>query len=364
MQDLGETTAATALPVGAAPHPGSLAGLRAAGTSDAALGLERRTGALLDAMVARQKILDDVKSDIAARREKARIAHDRALSSVRQRKSDDLERIEADASEALTAAESRAEGRRLDLEARRARRSAELQSSHDDELAKLSRGLEEALLMAEAMREAGEEGEKRKTKELAERLARAMEEARALETEAKDYIRSCRLPIPQIEDGAVASAPSAVPAEEEIAQLLVKGREHLDAILTTRAARLIAGPAPFVLAPAVVIGAGVIGGAFTLFDEASWAKVAGISAGAALVLVVVAFITLRGIALAAMRRVWTPFQSDLAAIRAAKDRAEREHAEDELHFLFTAHSRFFFFAFRRFTAACAFQDSSYWTIVT
>ena len=331
MQDLGEPTAATPTASGDASVPGSLAGLRVAGSSDAALGLERRTGALLEAMVARQRIIDDVKSDIASRREKARIEHDRALASIRQRKNDDLERIESEATDALATAESRAETRRLDLETRRARKFGELQASHDEELAKLTRGLEEALLMAEAMREAGEDGEKRKTKELGERLARAMEEAHALENEAKSYIRSCRLPIPVVDAGAgaaaTASAPAPVPAEEEIAQLMVKGREHLDAILTARAARLIAGPAPFVLAPAVVIGAGVIGGAFTLFDETSWAKVAGISAGAALVLVIVAFVTLRGIALSAMRRVWTPFQSDLAAIRAAKERAEREHAE-------------------------------------
>ena len=321
---------ATTLPLeGAQPEPGSLAGLRLAGSSDAALGLERRTGELLEAMVARQKVIDDVKSDIAARREKARVQHDRTLASVRQRKSDDTERTEAEATAALAAAESRAESRRIDLELRRSRKLADLQSAHDEELAKLTRGLEEALLMAEAMREAGEDGEKRKTKELGERLARAMEEAQALEAEAKAYIRSCRLPMPHTDAGAPPSASAAgtLSGEEEIAQLLVKGREHLDAILNTRAARLIAGPAPFVLAPAVVIGAGVIGGMFTMFDEARWAMVAGLSAVGALVLVIVTFLVLRGVALSAMHRVWTPFQADLAAIRAAKERAEREHAE-------------------------------------
>ena len=51
-------------------------------------------------------------------------------------------------------------------------------------------------------------------------------------------------------------------------------------MLSTRAARLLSGPTPFLLAGALVIGAGVIGGASTLFDEARWMTVASISAGA------------------------------------------------------------------------------------
>ena len=126
---------ATTLPLeGAKPEPGSLAGHRLAGSSDAARGLERRTGELLEAMVARQKVIDDVKSDIAARREKARVQHDRTLASVRQRKSDDFERTEAEATAALAAAESRAESRRSDLELRRSRKLADIQLSHDEDL--------------------------------------------------------------------------------------------------------------------------------------------------------------------------------------------------------------------------------------
>jgi ABC-type multidrug transport system fused ATPase/permease subunit len=328
MPDVSGSIVVTDQAGASSPSAGSLAGLRAFGSSDAVLGLERRTGALLEAMVARQRILDDVSADIAARREQARVAHDRAMAAIRQRRTDESERIERDARLAIEAAEETHRSRATDLEMRRVRKLSELQSARDEDLLKLTRGLEEALLMAEAMREAGEEAEKRKTRELGERLARAMDEARSLEEEAKAYIRLCRLPVPQDEAKSTATAGSAeISGEDEIGELLVKGREHLDAILSTRAARLIAGPAPFLLAFAVVLGAGMIGGASTLFDEARWALWAGGAALGALVLVVVTFIMLRGVALRAMRRVWTPFQADLAALRAARDRAEREHAE-------------------------------------
>ena len=185
MPDVSGSIVVTDQAGASSPSAGSLAGLRAFGSSDAVLGLERRTGALLEAMVARQRILDDVSADIAARREQARVAHDRAMAAIRQRRTDESERIERDARLAIEAAEETHRSRATDLEMRRVRKLSELQSARDEDLLKLTRGLEEALLMAEAMREAGEEAEKRKTRELGERLARAMDEARSLEEEAK-----------------------------------------------------------------------------------------------------------------------------------------------------------------------------------
>jgi FKBP-type peptidyl-prolyl cis-trans isomerase len=97
-------------------------------------------------------------------------------------------------------------------------------------------------------------------------------------------------------------------------------------ILQTRAARLLSGAAPFVLGAALIVGAAVIGGATTNFNKAAWQLRAMYSAGGALVVVVITVLVLRAIAAGAMRSVWTPFQADLAAIRGAKERAEREGA--------------------------------------
>jgi hypothetical protein len=315
---------------------GGLDGLRERGGGDPVLGLERRAGELFLAMVARQKILDSVRNEIAARREQARIAHDRTLATIRQERSDQLERVRAAADSAIAAAEAAALSRREETEGVRERRLADFHLRHDEDLAKLSRGLEEALLMAEAMREAGEDSERRKARELQDRLARAMTEAEELEREAAAYIRSCRLPIPHHAEAVAASGDAAsgdaardadpAGAEAEITALLVKGREHLEDMRSTGAARLISGVAPFVLAPAFVIGAGVIGGAATLFDPELWAPTAGFSMLGAFLLSVATLLVLRTVAMRAMRRVWAPFQADLSAIRAAKTRTERAHA--------------------------------------
>ncbi len=316
--------------------PGGLAGLREAGDGDPVLGLERRVGALLEAMVARQKVLDAVKSDIAARREQARIAHDRTLAAIRQRRADETERVRSEAGRLLSEAESRAAARRQSLAERQTKAAQDLQTRFDEEMRSLKRSLEEALLMAEAMREAGEDGERKKTRELNERLTRALAEADELEAKAKRYIRSCRLAIPTVAVDASAAPPAGsatddadaeLQPEREIQELLGRGREHLDEILSTRAARLIAGVAPFALAPAVVLGAGVLGGAVALFEETRWPISAAIWSGSALVLAVLTLAILRGIATGAMRRVWAPFQADLAAIRVARDRALRNRAD-------------------------------------
>ena len=283
-------------------------------------------------MIARQKVLDAVKSDIAARREHARIAHDRTLAAIRQRRADETDRVRAEAGGLLSEAESRAAARRQNLAERQTKAAQDLQTRFDEEIRSLKRSLEEALMMAEAMREAGEDGERKKTRELNERLTRALAEADELEAKAKQYIRSCRLAIPTVAVDASAASPAGsatddadaeLQPEREIQELLGRGREHLDEILSTRAARLIAGIAPFALAPAVVLGAGALGGAVALFEETRWPISAAIWSGSALVLAVLTLAILRGIATGAMRRVWAPFQADLAAIRVARDRALR-----------------------------------------
>ncbi len=302
-----------------------LARLRDAGESDAVLGLERTTEVLLREMVSRQRVLKDVGDDIHARREKARIQHDRTLASIRQTRKTDLDQSQKThdgaRDEALrTHADASAEARSAcDL------RLTEISSACDTELTRLKRSLEESLLMAEAMKEAGEDEVKAHTRELNERLRVKLEVAASLETKAKLYLKSCRLKVPTVAGEATHALSMA--AEAEIDVLLQRGAEHLAAVLESRASRLLSGVAPILLSVAIVVGAGVIGGAATLFDPLRWAETAGYSALGAFVFVLIMLFTVRRIAARAMRRVWAPFQADLAAIALAKVRAESEEVE-------------------------------------
>ena len=296
--------------------------LRAAGDRDAALGIERTVARLLDGMVRREAVLKEVGADLSTRREKAKLAHGRALSAIEETRVRTTDEARSTRRNAIDAAEDRASAKIARLDETRERRLSELRAAHDSELKELTRDRDEALLMAEAVREAGEEAELKRLRELSERVAAAVREADELEKRARDYVRSCRLRMKSITE-----APDPVDgksAEAEIAERLERAQEHLDAILATRAARLLAGPAPFILAPAVVIGAAVIGGAATLFDEERWREIALWSGGGAAVFMVLLLIVLRFVARGAMRRVWQPFQEDLLAIRIAKERAIRE----------------------------------------
>ena len=304
---------------------GVTSALKARGAGDPGTGLAECTGTLIDALVARQRVIDEVTADMRSRRDRARIAHDRALAVIRQTRTNDADAANTRAAQIESDATALRDQTLDEIESTRKEKLEELRSSLQSELTRLQRGLEEALLMGEAMREAGEEADRVRSRELASRLAEYTNQAAELEASAKAYLKSCRLPLPP--SSSDATPESAMPPEEEIRMLLTKARDHLDAILSTRAARLLSGAAPFVLSIALVIGAGVLGGVATLFDEERWAIVAGASAGGALLFVIILLAVLRSIAIKAMRRVWTPFSADLAAIAHAKVRAEREEAE-------------------------------------
>ncbi|MFM7260448.1 MAG: hypothetical protein ACKO3W_07580, partial [bacterium] len=298
--------------------------LKGRGGGDPGAGLARTIGTLVESLVARQRVIDEVTTDIRTKREKARIRHERTLAEARQSRTDRSERARAEAESSESSAIATRDETVANVGGQLKSKLDELRATHETELAHLKRGLEEGVLMAEAMREAGEEAARVRGREVAERLRRATNDATELEGRAKAYLRSCRLPVPA--SSAEPSPEPAMPAEQELAQLLIRANEHLETLLATRAARLLSGPTPFLLAGALVIGAGVIGGASTLFDETRWVKIAAISAGGALAVVVVLLVVLRGIANTAMKRVWQPFSADLAAIARAKERAEREEA--------------------------------------
>ena len=308
-----------------ASHADALTRLRAMGDTDAIIGLERVTEVLLREMVARQQVLSQVGADIRARRDSARIVHDRTLAQIRQTRSTDLDQAKKSDESARTEANTAHATASDEIRSSRASKLDELQNTCENELARLQRSLEESLLMAEAMREAGEDEVKASTRELNDRLRAKLKVAADLEAKAKVYLKSCRLKVPSV--SATATDAMSMPAEAELDALLLRGEEHLTAMHATRAARLLSGVAPILLSIAIVIGAGVIGGAATLFDPLRWATTAGYSALGALVVVIILLVIVRSIAASAMRRVWEPFQADLAAISVAKVRAEREEVE-------------------------------------
>jgi len=304
------------------PSSERLRALRALGDGDAALGIDRAAQDLLAAMVDRQKAFESIEADLKARRDKARIAHDKQLAIIRTKRTNDL-------AAAATARETALDVAGIERDERIARatdsaekRLDELQVQHDEELKRLKQKLEEAVLMAEAWREAGEESERKRSREFSDRIAKQLKDAEELEARAKEHLRSCRLPVPRVD--VVADDQPGRPAEQVIQESLARAGEHLDAILRTKSARLLTGVVPILFGAAIVIGAGVIGGAVTLFDKLAWQQTAMFSAGGAFVFVVAMLLVLRMIAVRSVRAVWTPFQEDLAAIRAARSRAERE----------------------------------------
>ncbi len=306
----------------------AIAALRAEGKGDAALGIERSAGGLLEAMVARQRAFEEVAADVKGKRDRARIAHDRNLAIIRTKRTNDTTAAHDARTNAIETAESDFATRDQLATETLKQKTDELTAQHEEELARLKGKLEENILMAEAWREAGEESERKRTKETIDRLAKQLVEAGELESRARAYLKGCRLAIPRITAQETSGEGTAAPrpAEQEIAERLARASEHLEVILQTRAARLLSGAAPFVLGAALIVGAAVIGGATTNFNKAAWQLRAMYSAGGALVVVVITVLVLRAIAAGAMRSVWTPFQADLAAIRGAKERAEREGA--------------------------------------
>ncbi|MEY2714512.1 MAG: hypothetical protein RIT24_855, partial [Planctomycetota bacterium] len=308
------------------PSPDSraqrLAALRALGDGDAALGIDRAARDLLAAMVDRQKAMESIDADLKSRRDRARIAHDKQLAVIRTKRTNDLS-----AAATIHAAALEVAVLERDERIRRASESAEqrfdeLHVQHDEELKRLKQKFEEAVLMAEAWREAGEESERKRWREFTDRLGRQLKEADELEVRAKEHLRSCRLPLPRV-DVAGEDQPGR-PAEQVIQESLLRATEHLDAILRTKSARLLTGVVPVLFGAAIVVGAGVIGGAVTLFDQRAWQQTALYSGGGAFLFVVIMLLILRMIAVRSVRAVWAPFQADLAAIRIARSRAERE----------------------------------------
>ena len=303
-------------------HAERLSALRALGDGDAALGIDRAARDLLAAMVDRQKAFESIEADLKARRDKARILHDKQLAVIRTKRTGDLSAAATTHATALEVALIERDERIRRASESAERRFDELQTQHDEELKRLKQKLEEAVLMAEAWREAGEESERKRAREFTDRLGRQLKEAEELEARAKEHLRSCRLPIPRVE-GSIEDQPDR-PAEQVIQESLVRAGEHLDAILRTKSARLLTGAVPVLFGAAIVVGAAVIGGAVTLFDQKAWQQTALYSGGGAFLFVVLMLLVLRMIAVRSVRAVWAPFQADLAAIRLARSRAERE----------------------------------------
>ena len=176
--------------------------------------------------------------------------------------------------------------------------------------------------MAEAWREAGEEAEKHKAREFSERLRLWSEEASALQQRARAFLAGSGIRPPSCEPPQLDDATK--PAEEELGRYLEDARRALSVILSGRSSRLLSGAAPIALGGALVVGAGVIGGATTLGTDAPWLPAAARFASVAIVLVAAILILLHISARRSIRRTWLPFQSALAGFEATRARAEAE----------------------------------------
>ncbi len=299
--------------------------LRHLGDGDAALGIERATLSLLEAASDRKRALDEIASTMPARREKARIAHERDLARIRTACTEATESARADAAAEVAAAEAEHEARIFELEQNLESDLEKLHTFTEDEKARLTRKLEESVLMAEAWREAGEETERNRSREFTDRVSRLVGEARELDRTAREFIAGSGLKAPKQTGGAPAESEKS--AEAEMVERLANASALLAVMMRAKAARLLSGIAPFAIGGAIVIGAGVIGAVTTLFDEARWLNTATTYAGGAFGFVLVVIVLLRLSAKRVLRRSWTPFQAELAAFESARARAEAEHNE-------------------------------------
>jgi hypothetical protein len=71
------------------------------GDGDATRATEATVATFLAAMVSRQQTLDAVAADLRAKREQARIAHDRRLSAIRQQRTERLGATHAQKEQAI-----------------------------------------------------------------------------------------------------------------------------------------------------------------------------------------------------------------------------------------------------------------------
>ena len=301
-----------------------LASLQALGEGDAARGIESVTKTLLDEMVARQLVLDEVRADIHTRRNAARMHHDRTRGEITQQRSDALASAEAVRVRTLESAEERASSRFARANDERSTKLEELETTHAAHLTELQLQRTEALVMAEAVYEAGEEAERRRMKEIFDALNESMRVAKELEAAARAHLRSCRLTVPSA-DGSTATMPEGVQPRDEIELRITAAQHHLNAVLGNAATKLLQGSAPVILAPTLII-AGTVAGAVASLLTADQLRPAwfypAIGGGTAAMLVAIVFLLLRSIAMRALTAVWSPFQDDLAVLRAMKTRAE------------------------------------------
>ena len=305
--------------------PALLGALRAAGGGDAALGIERTATALLAAATERKRALDEIASTMPQRREKARVAHERELARAKGAYAEATAAAQATLDRETEAATSECSAREFELREQLESDLDKLQTFTDEEKTRLTRKLEESILMAEAWREAGEEAERTKAREFSDRVAKMVGEAKDLDRTAREFIAGSGLKAPK--HGDLALAESGRSAEAEMSDRLANARELLKVILQAKASRLLSGVAPFAIGGALVMGAGVIGAVTTLFDERLWLNTAATYAGGAFGFVLVVIVLLRVSAKRVLRRSWTPFQAELAAFEAARVRAESEVTE-------------------------------------
>ncbi len=292
------------------------------GDGDATRGTEKAVAKLLAAMVSRQQTLDAVAAAMRSKRDLARITHDRTIAAIRQERTERLSRSQTRSQETITDATTTRESALAGIAEARSAKRRELKAAHQAEHDRLKKSMEEAILLADALREAGDEADRNRTRDLGERLRLAEESAAAQVERGCDYLANCGLkrPVIRVE---LPQEPST-PGEIEIAALLTSLEQHVDALQVSKSTRFLSGFAPYILSAGFVIFAAVAGGASTLFDPARWLPATGYAAAGAFIVSILGVVLLRRSASGAIRRMWTPLEVDLASLARARVRAEAE----------------------------------------
>ena len=298
--------------------------LAARGGGSPAAGVERTVGALCDAMRERETRLALLAKSTPARRAQVEARHQKELQRIEAERLDALAKAEKQhAAESRAAAEQRdalASASELEYETEQER----IQRFHRDELARLRGKLEDAVLIAEAAREAGEDIERVRAREFDEKIRKLTEEIDRLDESARDFVRSSSVRPPKYTFPPLAD--DAEVREGDLLAHLEQARAAHDVIVRGRSMRMLSGAAPYALGGAVIVGAAVIGGSTTLYRGGVWIEAAGLAAAIAGFVVISVLGAMHFFVRRSLRRTWHPFQSAVASCRATRDRVvEMEH---------------------------------------
>ncbi|MFM2164663.1 MAG: hypothetical protein RL325_1100, partial [Planctomycetota bacterium] len=242
-------------------------------------GIERTVGALCEAMRTRESRLAGLAKNTPARRTQIESRHQRELQRLESERQQGQLRTEQQHAAAARAALEQRDALVSASELEHESEQERLQRYHKEELARLRGKLEDAVLVAEAAREAGEDIERVRAREFDEGMRRLTEEIDGLDASARDFVASSSVRAPRAAFSPLAE--DAQVRQSDLLRLLEDARAAHAVILRGRPMRMLSGAAPYALGGAVIVGSAVIGGSTTLYRGGVWIETAGWSAGIA-----------------------------------------------------------------------------------